>query len=258
MRAGRVETQVESGIGWLVFDNVKRRNAMSVAMWRATADAIATFEADPRVRVIVMRGAGEEAFVSGADISEFETARSDAKAAQDYEAISGEAFAALENVSKPLIAMIHGFCFGGGVAVAMKADIRIAEAGSLFSIPAARLGIAYPPNSVRDLVSLVGPAHAKDILFSARRLDSAEAAAIGLVNRVSPPGALERDVRDLAATLVDNAPLAIRAAKAFVDQHARGAPDRTAELIALCFDSADYAEGRRAFMEKRRPVFRGL
>lgn len=257
MRAGRVDTHVEDGIGWLIFDNVKRRNAMSVAMWRGAAEAIAAFEADARVRVIVMKGAGEEAFISGADISEFEKVRSNSRAAQEYEAISGEAFSALENVGKPLVAMIHGFCFGGGVAVAMKADIRIAQAGSLFSIPAARLGIAYPPASVRDLVSLVGPANAKDILFSAKRIDAAEAARIGLINRVSAPDALDKDVRDLAATLADNAPLSIWASKLCIDHFARGAPDRAAEVVARCFDSADYAEGRKAFMEKRRPVFRG-
>jgi enoyl-CoA hydratase/carnithine racemase len=255
MSEGRIETRVVEGVGWAIFDNVKRRNAMNVAMWRGLAEAMQAFGADPAVRVVILRGRGPDAFVSGADISEFEAVRNDAAAEAEYEAISGTAFSALELIEKPVIASIHGFCFGGGLAIAMKADLRIAARDAKFSIPAARLGIAYPTNSVRDLVSLVGPAHAKDILFSAKRLDAAEAAAIGLVNRVSED--LAADVAALAATLADNAPLAIKAAKLGVDHFSRGLADRNSEMIQTCFDSADYAEGRRAFMEKRRPVFKG-
>lgn len=257
MRAGQVDTTIAGGIGWLIFDNPARRNAMTAAMWRQTAQAAAAFAENPAVRVVVMRGAGAEAFVSGADISEFEQARADSTGAQAYEAASAAAFAALEGLDKPLVAMIAGFCFGGGVAIAMKADLRLAQHDALFSIPAARLGIAYPPDSVRDLVGLVGPANAKDILFSARRFDAAEAWRMGLVNAVSAPGALATDVDALAATLVENAPLSMLAAKACVDHVARGADDRAEALVARCFDSADYAEGRRAFMEKRRPTFQG-
>ncbi|HMN71490.1 MAG TPA: enoyl-CoA hydratase-related protein, partial [Rhodoblastus sp.] len=157
------------------------------------------------------------------------------------------------------IAMIQGFCFGGGVAIAMKADLRIAADNSLFAIPAARLGIAYPTHSVRDLVSLVGPARGKEILFTGMRLDAAAAHAIGLVNRVTPVAQLETEVAALCATLAENAPLTIRAAKETIDQIARDEsdPKAIADRVRACFDSADYAEGRRAFMEKRRPVFTG-
>lgn len=259
MSAGRIEARADGPIGWIVFDNEKRRNAMSLAMWTGLTDALSRFSTDPEIRVVVMRGAGETAFVSGADISEFEAHRSNAAAAADYAAATEAAWRALGAFGKPLIAMIRGFCFGGGVAIAMKADLRIAAEDSLFAIPAARLGIAYPPHSVRDLVALVGPATAKEILFTGRRMKSDEALRIGLLNRVVPDGHLESEIVALCATLASNAPLTIRAAKEIIDQIARDEPDpaKVAERVAACFDSADYAEGRRAFLEKRRPVFVG-
>ena len=206
-----------------------------------------------------MRGAGDVAFVSGADISEFEANRNDACAQAAYAAATDGAWAALGSFQKPLIAMIRGFCFGGGLAIAMKADIRIASENALFAIPAAKLGIAYPPHSIRDLVALVGPADAKEILFTGHRMDAGVAARIGLVNRIVPDAHLEAETSVLCATLATNAPLSIRASKEVIDQIARLKPDeaRVKALVAACFDSADYAEGRRAFLEKRRPTFAG-
>lgn len=259
MSAGKIETKADGPIGWIVFDNEKRRNAMSLGMWRGLSEALARYSADPAIRAVILRGAGETAFVSGADISEFDAHRGDAAAAADYAAATDGAWRALADFEKPMIAMIQGFCFGGGVAIAMKADMRIAADNSLFAIPAARLGIAYPPHSIRDLVSLVGPAKAKEILYTGNRFDAAEAHRIGLVNRVTPVGHLEAEATALCATLAANAPLTIRAAKEAIDQIARDAPDpaKVAARVSACFDSADYAEGRRAFMEKRRPVFVG-
>ena len=259
MSAGKIETAVEGPIGWLIFDNQRRRNAMSLGMWRGVTDALAAFAADSNVRAVVMKGAGAEAFVSGADISEFERNRNDAPAAAAYAAATDDAWKALGNFGKPLIAMIKGFCFGGGLAIAMKADLRIATEGSLFAIPAARLGIAYPTHSIRDLVSLTGPATAKEILFTGRRMDAAEAMRLGLLNRVVGEAHIEAEIKVLCATLASNAPLSMRASKEIIDMVARDAhdPARTRELVVSCFDSADYAEGRRAFLEKRRPVFSG-
>jgi enoyl-CoA hydratase len=259
MSAGRIETSVEGAIGWIVFENQKRRNAMSLGMWKGVTDALAAFSADSNVRAVVMRGAGEQAFVSGADISEFEANRNDAKAQAAYAAATDGAWRALEQFDKPLIAMIRGFCFGGGLAIAMKADMRIAAEGSLYAIPAARLGIAYPPHSIRDLVGLVGPAMAKEILFTGRRMVAVEALQLGLVNRLVPDVHLESEIAVLCATLASNAPLSMRASKEVIDQIAREQPDqaRVKERVMACFDSADYAEGRRAFLEKRRPVFSG-
>ncbi len=259
MSAGRIETAIDNGVGWIVFDNQKRRNAMSLGMWKGVTDALDAFAADANVRAVVMRGAGETAFVSGADISEFERNRNNAEAQAAYAAATDGAWRALEDFGKPLIAMIRGFCFGGGLAIAMKADLRIATEGSLYAIPATRLGIAYPPHSVRDLVSLVGPAAAKEILFTGRRMTADEAMRLGLLNRIVPEGHLESEIVALCATLASNAPLSMRASKEVVDQAARGVSDpaRIKQMVSACFDSADYAEGRRAFLEKRRPVFTG-
>lgn len=259
MTGGRIEARSDGPIGWIVFDNQKRRNAMSLAMWTGLTDALDRFAADPQIRAVILRGAGDTAFVSGADISEFDAHRSDAAAAAQYSRATDGAWKALGAFDKPMIAMIQGFCFGGGVAIAMKADLRIAADNSLFAIPAARLGIAYPTHSVRDLVSLVGPAKAKEILFTGARFDAGAAHAIGLVNRVVPVGHLEAEVGALCAVIAENAPLTIRAAKETIDQIARDEADpaKVADRVRACFDSADYAEGRRAFMEKRRPVFTG-
>lgn len=255
--SGRIVATTDGPVGRLVFDNRERRNAMTLEMWQALPGLLDAFAADPAVRVVVLAGAGGEAFVSGADISEFEAQRADATAGAHYNAVSTGAMAALGAFEKPVIAAIRGFCMGGGLAIAMKADIRVAAESAVFAIPAARLGVAYPFESVRDLVSLVGPSQAKSILFTGRRLDADEAFALGLVTEVTPE--LESRVNRLADTLCDNAPLSLKAAKAAVDQIARDSIDPAAieALSRACFDSADYAEGRRAFMEKRPPAFTG-
>jgi enoyl-CoA hydratase len=249
----------ENGIGWVTFNNPERRNAMSLEMWQAAATIFDAYARDPEVRVVVMRGAGDKAFVSGADISQFESRRNNAEAAAEYASISKAGAVAMAKLEKPLIAMVRGFCIGGGLAIAMRADIRIAAEDSQFGIPAAKLGIAYAHDSVRALVSLVGPAHAKSILFTGCFLKAPEALRLGLVNEVVPVDALEQTVRDYAATVSINAPLSIKASKLTVNSlvEDRYDPAMQERLTNECFNSADYAEGRRAFMEKRKPVFTG-
>jgi len=256
-----MQAEKEGGIGWLTFNNPERRNAVSLEMWQAIAVILEDFARDDAVRVVIMRGAGDKAFVAGADISQFEEKRKDAAAAAAYGEIAKAGWRAISRLEKPLVAMIRGFCIGGGLAIAMKADIRIAAADAEFGIPAAKLGIAYGYDGVKNLVDLVGPAQAKSILFTGRRIGAEMALRIGLVNEVVPVEALEPTVRELAATLIANAPLSIKAAKLTVAEVLRGEAGRDAALLerlqAECFNSADYREGRRAFMEKRKPAFTG-
>jgi enoyl-CoA hydratase len=236
----------DGAVTWLTFDHVARRNALTIAMCRSLLSELERIERDPAVHVVVLRGAGDDAFMSGADISE----QDDPEAPKAITAW----YAALAAMTKPVIAMVHGFCLGGGLATALEADLRIAAEGSLFGIPAARLGVGYPFDGVQRLVGLVGPAAAADILYTGRRLSAEEALAAGLVQELLPRPELEGRVAALAATIAGNAPLTIRAAKAAIRGRDR---DEVARLVAECRASEDLAEGRRAFFEKRPPVFRG-
>ena len=253
--------RADGPIGWMIFNNPLRRNAVSLDMWAAIPRILASFEADPEIRVIIVAGAGDKAFVSGADISQFEAERASPQANAQYSAVSGAGQAALSRLSKPSIAMISGFCIGGGMAVALSCDLRIAAEGSRFGIPAARLGLGYDFAGVARLVSIVGPAFAKEILLTARHLDTTEAKAIGLINRAVPAADLESITRNTAELIGANAPLTVRASKLAVDEAIKDAEHRdlakVAAAVEACFASADYAEGRAAFLEKRPPHFIG-
>jgi enoyl-CoA hydratase/carnithine racemase len=259
-----VETLIgrkEGAIGWMIFNNPARLNAVSLEMWRAIPQVLAAFESDPEVRVVVFVGAGDRAFVSGADISQFEAQRNDSAAEARYSEASAAANAAMTGISKPTIAMIRGFCIGGGLAVALTCDLRICSDDSRFAIPAARLGLGYGFAGVRLLIDVVGPAIAREILYTARRFSSDEALRVGLVNRVATPEELEPLVREYAAMIAANAPLTVRAAKIAAREALRDPAKRRLDeveaAVAACFDSADFKEGRTAFMQKRPPKFRG-
>jgi enoyl-CoA hydratase/carnithine racemase len=257
----KILAEVDRGVGWLTFNNPARRNAVSLEMWQGIGDAIDAFQRDPAVRVVVMQGAGGRAFAAGADISEFDAQRANADQRRQYGEISARGARALAQLDKPLLAMIRGYCIGGGLAIALNADVRFATTASTFGIPAAKLGLGYEYAGTAALARLVGPSAARDILFSARFLQADEALRIGLINFVVADDELETRVRDYAATIAVNAPLTIRAAKASINAFERySRAQETSELAALvdaCFDSDDYKEGRRAFAEKRRPTFRG-
>lgn len=256
----RLRIAVEAPIGWLIVDHPERRNAVSLSMWKALPALVAALDAEPAVRVIVLAGGGEQAFVSGADIAEFAEVRRDAASARAYEDANEAAFAALRMAAKPTVAMIRGPCFGGGVGLAAACDLRVAADDAVFSIPAAKLGIAYPPPAIADVVALVGASRAKDLFFTARRLDHAEALAIGLVDRVVPAGELRTETLALAATIAANAPLTIAAAKTAIAAAVSADPAAAARARAAaeaCFSSTDFAEGRDAFLAKRTPRFEG-
>lgn len=265
--SGKMLAAVEDGVGLITFNQPEKRNAMSVEMWDGLAAILDAWEREPTVRVptvrvIVLTGAGDKAFVSGADISQFEKSRSNAEAQQQYDRLTSAGRAKLAACSKPVIAQIQGFCLGGGLGIAMQADIRIAAEGSMFGIPAAKLGIAYGFDMVRRLVSLVGQAHARTLLFTGERIDAQEAARIGLVNQVVPAAALEQTVAAMARGIAGNAPLSVSGMKLILEHALRDPAERDMaavdHAVAACFDSADYTEGRTAFMEKRKPVFRGV
>ena len=257
---GRIRVEKEGSVGWIVFDHPERRNAISVAMWQALPGLVRDLADDPEVRVVAMRGAGETAFVSGADISEFESARTGASA-DDYNQRNAKGLVALSALEKPLIASIHGFCVGGGCALALCADLRYAADDAVFAIPAARLGLGYPMLGIDALARLVGPSRAKEIFFTARRFGADEAFAMGLVNAVLPKADLDAHVRGVAEQIGANAPLTIRAAKLAIDELRRDPAERdhakVHDAVRACFESEDYKEGVRAFLEKRKPRFEG-
>ena len=258
MSKGKLRVERDGPVGRLVLDNPQRRNAIGADMWRAIAPAIAAFNADASVRCIVIRGEGTQAFAAGADISEFEKNRASEGDVKEYEAATSAVHHAIESVPKPVIALIHGFCVGGGLAVALSCDLRYADQSSRFAIPAARLGLGYGAHGTGRLVATVGHAAAREIMFSARRYSADEALVMGLVNRVLPDADLDRFVHDMAMELAGNAPLTIAASKAVINAVAEPTGDFSAaeEAVARCMRSEDYVEGRRAFMEKRPPVFK--
>lgn len=259
MGEGRLRVERDGSIGRLVLDSPARLNALNAAMWAAIPGAVAGFAADPAVRCIVLQGAGDKAFSVGADISEFGEKRDSPEQVAAYEATNSAAYRALATVPKPVIAQIHGYCIGGGLAVALACDLRYADEDARFAIPAAKLGLGYGAEGTRRLVATVGHAAAREILFSARRYDAAEALALGLVNGVRPAAGLPGFVREMALTLAANAPLTQAAAKAVINALAtgEGALAEAEAAVARCMSSEDYAEGRRAFLEKRPPAFRG-
>jgi enoyl-CoA hydratase/carnithine racemase len=262
LKTTKMQSRVDdNGIGWIIFNNPERHNALSLEMWQGLGDILESYASDDRVRVAIMRGAGEKSFISGADISEFDSKRSSARQKDEYGEIAGRANRWLAVFEKPLIALIEGYCIGGGLATALCADIRIATPDSRFGIPAAKLGLGYEYEGLAKLARVVGPANARDIMFSARFMDTDEAHAMGLVNFVKSRDEIESATIAYARRIAGNAPLTVKAAKAALNAWERG--ERENELrevrtqVDACFDSEDYKEGRRAFKEKRTPEFLG-
>jgi enoyl-CoA hydratase/carnithine racemase len=251
----------EGGVGIVTFNNPERHNAVSLEMWEATKRILDGFAADREVRVVVLTGAGGKAFVSGADVSKFESERATLEATRAYNVKSDAAYSSIAEFPKPTIAMISGYCIGGGLGLATCCDLRICSDNSRFAVPAAKLGLGYGYSGLKRLVDVVGPAFAKEIFYTARQFDANEALAMGLVNRVVPAAELQTYVKSVTDMICANAPLTIKAVKFTVgeilkDESKRNLA-RSTELVEQCFTSRDYTEGRTAFMEKRKPVFTG-
>jgi enoyl-CoA hydratase len=251
----------EGAAGWLIFDNPARRNAVSLSMWQDISRVLEDFGVDPQVRVVVLAGAGDKAFVSGADISQFESQRSGPEAVQRYEEIAEGAQLRLHSFDKPTLAMIRGYCLGAGVNIANACDLRIAADDARIGIPAAKLGLGYRVSSTKNLVDVAGAANAREMLLTGRQYSAAEAKAMGLLHHVVPAAELESFTRATCETLAANAPLTMRTAKRIIREllQAPGEFDaaQAKAWVRECFDSADYSEGRKAFMEKRKPLFTG-
>lgn len=253
--------RTENGIGWIIFNNPARHNAVSLEMWQAMPLVLDAYAQDPDVRVVILRGEGEKAFAAGADISQFKEKRSTAEAVKTYNAAADLANQALQDCPKPTLAMIRGYCIGGGTSIATGCDIRIAADDSRFAVPAAKLGLGYRFSGIKRLSDIVGPAYAAEIFFTGRQFNAAEALQMNLVNRVVPAAELEKFTRDYANTIAGNAPLTIAAVKRSVIEYLKNPAQRDLALcqkmVDDCYQSEDYKEGRTAFMEKRKPVFKG-
>ena len=253
--------KVEGAIGWVIFNNPERHNATSFEMWQALPIVLNAYVKDPAVRVIVFRGVGEKAFSAGADISQFKEKRSSPEAVSAYNTAADEANRALRECAKPTIAMVQGYCIGGGTAVAVGCDIRIAADNAKFGVPAAKLGLGYRFDGIKRLASIVGPSFTAEIFFTGRQFTAEEALQMGLVNRVVPVADVERYTLEFAGTIGGNAPLTIAAVKRSLielnkDESARDLA-LCQSMVDACFASEDYKEGQAAFMEKRKPQFKG-
>jgi enoyl-CoA hydratase/carnithine racemase len=254
-------TRRDGAVATVLFSNPAKLNAVTYDMWSAVPATLAALEADPQVRVIVIAGDGDKAFISGADISQFEKLRGTAEAQAEYNKAVEQAYLAPMACAKPVIARIRGICIGGGLGFAAACDLRICSDDAVFRMPAARLGLGYSPAGVRRFMNVIGAANTAEIFFTARKFDAQEALHMGFVSRVVPGAQLEQAVGETCAMIAENAPLTVAAAKFAVQQALKDPAERdmarAVKMVEACFASEDHKEGRKAFMEKRKPTFTG-
>ncbi|MCP5497329.1 MAG: enoyl-CoA hydratase/isomerase family protein [Leptospiraceae bacterium] len=257
----KILLEKDGALGWIVFNRPEKRNALNLAMWKTIPDYINELNFDTNIRVILFRGAGNEAFVAGADISEFEELRGNVESGKMYNETTENAFRAIRNSAKPVIAMIRGFCIGGGCAIALNCDLRIAADDATFAIPPAKLGLSYGYENVQQVINVIGAAYAKEMLYTARTYHADEALRIGLIHQKVYVDELREYTNKYARNIAQNAPLSISAVKIAINEHLKSPDNRDLVKIDnamnLCFDSEDYKEGYTAFLEKRKPAFKG-
>lgn len=257
----KVISRKDGNVGYVIFNNPERRNAMSLEMWAACTEVMTDYARDPNIRVAVLTGAGDKAFVAGADISKFGEERASEESIQKYNDVVEAAYSSVHEFPKPTIAQIRGFCVGGGMGLASCCDLRIASEDARFAVPAGKLGVGYGYPGVKRLMDVVGPSFTKEIFFTARLFDAMEAVEMGLVNRLVENHELESYVKEYAATIAANAPLTVDSIKFIVGEACKDElkrdMKRCEDMVEACFKSEDYKEGRTAFMEKRKPVFKG-
>ena len=262
MTTEKMLSRIEEGVGYITFNNPDKHNAVSIEMWDALEKILDNFRNSNKVRVIVLNGAGGKSFVSGADISKFDKERSSKEAVLSYNKRTQKVYELLESFPKPTIAMIDGYCIGGGLNLAVCCDIRICSEKSKFAMPAAKLSLGYPFSSIKRLFDVMGPGMAKHFMFTAEKISATEALACGLVQKLISEDSIDSYVKDYALTIANNAPLTIKAMKQIGIEILKNPDQRDLllceKLASACFDSEDYKEGRKAFMEKRKPNFKGL
>ena len=262
MTTEKMLSRVKDGVGYITFNNPEKHNAVSIEMWDALEQILDGFRSSKDIRVIVLNGAGGKAFVSGADISKFDKERSSKEAVLSYNKRTQKVYENLETFPKPTIAMIDGYCIGGGLNLAVCCDIRICSEKSKFAMPAAKLSLGYPFSSIKRLFDVMGPGMAKHFMFTAEKISASEALACGLVQKLVSEDSIDSYVRDYALNIANNAPLTIKAMKQIGIEISKNSDERDLllceKLASACFDSEDYKEGRKAFMEKRKPKFQGL
>lgn len=262
MTTEKMLSRVKDGVGYITFNNPEKHNAVSIEMWDALEQILDGFRSSKDIRVIVLNGAGGKAFVSGADISKFDKERSSKEAVLSYNKRTQKVYENLETFPKPTIAMIDGYCIGGGLNLAVCCDIRICSEKSKFAMPAAKLSLGYPFSSIKRLFDVMGPGMAKHFMFTAEKISASEALACGLVQKLVSEDSIDSYVKDYALNIANNAPLTIKAMKQIGIEISKSSDERDLllceKLASACFDSEDYKEGRKAFMEKRKPNFQGL